>query len=271
MKPMFGRLCAAALLVALPGAIKAEEPMGFADQVDAIVADHLKTHPEEVEQIVKDYLAAHPEVIRDAIVDMLKKSRAAHAQASRPQASPDKTVALHSDAAQLSDSPHQVTIGAKTGDVTLVEFFDYNCHFCKRALSDTLALLSAEPNLKIVLREFPVLGPQSVEAARVAIALRMEDVDGTKYLEFHKRMLGRPGLNDQASALSVATELGFDPVKLEQDMASEEVQNTLAESAKLAADLGLAGTPSYIVGDKLIVGAVGLASLEEEIKSERNH
>jgi protein-disulfide isomerase len=271
MKPMFGRLCAAALLVALPGAIKAEEPMGFADQVEAIVADHLKTHPEEVEQIVKDYLAAHPEVIRDAIVDMLKKSRAAHAQASRLQASPDKTVALHSDAAQLSDSPHQVTIGAKNGDVTLVEFFDYNCHYCKRALSDTLALLSAEPNLKIVLREFPVLGPQSVEAARVAIAVRMEDVDGTKYLEFHKRMFGQPGLNDQARALSVATELGFDPVRLEQDMASEEVQNTLAESAKLAADLGLAGTPSYIVGGKLIVGAVGLASLEEEIKSERNH
>lgn len=266
MKPTFGRLCAAALLVVLPGATKAEEPTGLADQVEAIVTDHLKNHPEEVEQIVKGYLAAHPEVVRDAIVDMLKKSRAAHAQAS-----PDKTVALRSDAAQLSDSPHQVTIGAKNGDVTLIEFFDYNCHYCKRALSDTLALMSAEPDLKIVLREFPVLGPQSVDAARVAIAVRMEDVDGAKYLEFHKRMLGRSGLNDQASALSVATELGFDPVKLEQDMASEEVQNTLAESAKLAADLGLAGTPSYIVGDKLIVGAVGLASLEEKIKLERNH
>jgi protein-disulfide isomerase len=266
MKAMFGRLCAAALLVAAPGAIKAEEPAAFADQVEAIVADHLKNHPDQVERIVKDYLAAHPEVIRDAIVDMLKKSRAAHAQAP-----PDKTAALHSDAAELSDSPHQVTIGAKNGDVTLVEFFDYNCHFCRRALSDTLALLSAEPNLKIVLREFPVLGPQSVEAARVAIAVRMEDPDGAKYLEFHKRMFGQPGLNDQARALSVATELGFDPVKLEQDMASEEVKNTLAESAKLAAELGLTGTPSYVVGERLIVGAVGLASLEGEIKSERNH
>jgi protein-disulfide isomerase len=266
MKPMFGRLCAAALLVASPGSIKAEEPTEFGDRVEAIVANHLKNHPDEVERIVKDYLAAHPEVIRDAIVDMLKKSRAAHAQAS-----PDKTAALHSDAVQLSATPHQVTIGAKNGDTTLVEFFDYNCHYCKRALSDTLALLSADPNLKIVLREFPVLGPQSVEAARVAIAVRMEDVDGSKYLEFHKRMLGQPGLNDQARALSVAAELGFDPVKLEQDMASEEVQNTLAENAKLAEELGLTGTPSYVVGERLIVGAVGLASLEENIKLERNH
>ena len=262
MARMIAGLLTAALLIAFSAPIRAQAASDFEETIDAAVSDHLKRHPEEVEQIVNDYLAAHPEVAQAAISALIKKSRAARAEPA-----PDKSSAARRDAAALAASPHQITLGDPDGDVTLVEFFDYNCGFCRRALPDTLALLRAEPRLKIVLKEFPVLGPNSVEAARVAIALRMQDPDASRYLAFHQRLLGEPGPNDKTRALSVAKELGFDPVRLEKDMTSDEVEATLSENAKLAKDLGLTGTPSYVVGDAVVVGAVGLASLEEKVRS----
>jgi protein-disulfide isomerase len=256
---------AIALLIAPAGPIRSQPSSDFEETIDAAISDHLKRHPEEVEQIVNDYLAAHPEVVQAAIAALIKKSRAAHAEAAKD--APDKSAIARADAAALYSSPRQVTLGDPNGDVTLVEFFDYNCGFCRRALPDTLALLKAEPKLKVVLKELPVLGPGSVEAARVAIALRMQDPDGARYLAFHQRLLSQAGPNDKASALAAATALGFDPVRLQQDMASDEAAATLAENAKLARDLGLTGTPSYVVGDAVVVGAVGLASLEEKVQS----
>ena len=262
MTRMIAGVLAIALLIAFAGSIRAQAPSDLEETIDAAVSDHLKRHPEEVEQIVNDYLAAHPEVVQAAISALIKKSRAARADAGQ-----DKSAAARRDAAALDLSPHQITLGDPDGDVTLVEFFDYNCGFCRRALPDTLALLKAEPKLKIVLKEFPVLGPNSVEAARVAIALRMQDPDGSRYLAFHQRLLGEAAPNDKNRALSVAKELGFDPVRLEKDMASDEVKATLSENARLGKDLGLTGTPSYVVGDAVVVGAVGLASLEERVRS----
>jgi protein-disulfide isomerase len=254
-------LLAASLLVSFAAPTRAQSPSELDEMIDAAVSDHLKKHPEEVEQIVKDYLAAHPELVQASISALIKKSRAARADATQ-----DRSAAARLDAAALSSSPHQVTLGDRDGDVTLVEFFDYNCAFCRRALPDTLALLKAEPRLKIVLKELPVLGPASLEAARVAIAVRMQDPDGARYLAFHQRLLGDAGPNDASRALSVAKDLGFDSARLERDMASDEVQATLAENAKLAKDLGLTGTPSYVIGDVVVVGAVGLASLEEKVR-----
>ena len=261
MSRMIASLFAASLLIA-SGPVRAQPPSEFEAMIDAAVSDHLKQHPEEVESIVKDYLAAHPEAVQAAIAALIKQSRAARAE---PR--PNTSTAARNDAAALAASPHQVTLGDPNGGVTLVEFFDYNCGFCRRALPDTLALLKAEPKLKIVLKEFPVLGPNSVDAARVAIALRMQDPDGSRYLAFHQRLLGEPGPNDKMRALSVAKELGFDTARLEKDMTSDEVEATLSENAKLAKDLGLTGTPSYVVGDAVVVGAVGLASLEDKLRS----
>ena len=262
MTRMIAGLLAASLLIAFAGPVRAQPPSELEAMIDAAVSDHLKQHPEEVELIVKDYLAAHPEAVQAAIAALIKQSRAARAE---PR--PDTSAAARNDAAALAASPHQVTLGDPNGGVTLVEFFDYNCGFCRRALPDTLALLKAEPKLKIVLKEFPVLGPNSVDAARVAIALRMQDPDGSRYLAFHQRLLGEPGPNDKMRALSVAKELGFDAARLEKDMTSDEVEATLSENAKLAKDLGLTGTPSYVVGDAVVVGAVGLASLEDKLRS----
>ena len=157
-----------------------------------------------------------------------------------------------------------MVLGNPQGNVTVVEFFDYNCGFCKRALPDMMTLLKTNPNLKFVLKEFPVLGPGSVEAAHVAVAARMQDPTGKKYIEFHQKLLGGRGPADKARALAVAKEVGFDMTRLEKDMNSDEVKTTIDEDMKLADSLGVSGTPTYVVGDEVVVGAVGLDELKTE-------
>jgi protein-disulfide isomerase len=129
--------------------------------------------------------------------------------------------------------------------------------------------MKADPKLKIVLKEFPVLGPGSLEAAQVATAVRMQDRSGKKYLEFHQKLLGGRGQADRARALAVAKEVGLDVARLEKDMGSDEVRATLAESMQLADKLGLNGTPSYVIGPDVVVGAVGLEALKEKVESAR--
>jgi protein-disulfide isomerase len=159
--------------------------------------------------------------------------------------------------------------GNPNGDVTFVEFFDYNCGYCKRAMSDMFDLMKTDGKLKVVLKEFPVLGPGSIEAAKVAVAVRMQDKGGQKYMQFHQRLLGGRGQADKARALAVAKEVGLDMPRLEKDVDSPEVKATIDESMKLAEQLGLNGTPSYVIGKQVIVGAVGIDALKEKVNTAR--
>ena len=136
-------------------------------------------------------------------------------------------------------------------------------------MTDMLDMLKGDPKLRVVLKEFPVLGQGSGEAAQVAVAVRMQDKDGKKYLEFHQKLLGGRGQADRARALAVAKEVGLDMTRLEKDMASPEVKATLEESMKLAEPLGLNGTPSYVIGNEVVIGAVGLATLKEKVNTAR--
>jgi len=214
-----------------------------------------------IEDIVKNYLVQHPEVLQDAMDTLDKRQKEADAEKARTTIKDNK--------ASIFDSSHQVVLGNPDGKVTMVEFFDYNCAYCKRALPDMLSLLKTDPDLKFVLKEFPVLGPGSVEAAHVAVAARMQDPSGKKYIEFHQKLLGGRGPADKARALAVAKDVGFDMARIEKDMNSDEVKDTIEEDMKLADELGVSGTPSYIVGDQVVVGAVGLDELREKIKDLR--
>ena len=214
----------------------------------------------EIESIVKDYLVSHPEVLQEAMDALDKRQKQADAEKAR--------TTIKDNNATIFNSPHQVVLGNPDGKTTMVEFFDYNCAFCKRALPDMMSLLKTDPDLKFVLKEFPVLGPGSVEAAHVAIAARMQDPSGKKYIEFHQKLLGGRGEADKAHALAVAKDVGFDMVRLEKDMDSDEVKKTIDEDMKLADALGVSGTPSYVVGDQVVVGAVGLDELKAKLKAE---
>jgi protein-disulfide isomerase len=215
----------------------------------------------EIESIIKDYLIAHPEVLQEALGELEKRQTAA--EAAKHQA------AVKDNAETLFNSNRQVVLGNPQGDITLVEFFDYNCGFCKRAMVDMLDLLKNDPKLKVVLKEFPVLGEGSVQAAQVAVAVRMQDKTGKKYLDFHQKLLGGRGQADRAHAVAVAKEVGLDMARLEKDMASDEIKASLEESFKLADALGLSGTPSYVVGSDILVGAVGLPALKEKVNTAR--
>jgi protein-disulfide isomerase len=208
----------------------------------------------EIETILRDYLLKHPEMIEEL---------QALAQSEKIR----KAIAENRET--LLNSQRHVTLGNPKGDVTLVEFFDYNCGYCKRALDDMLTLLRTDPNLKVVLKEMPVLSQGSLEAAQVAAALAMQDKSGKRYLDFHQRLLGGRGQADKARALAVAKEAGADMARLEKDMASAETRAALEESLKLAETFGIQGTPSYVVGNEVLIGAVGLKELQAKIASAR--
>jgi protein-disulfide isomerase len=215
----------------------------------------------EIEGIVKDYLVKHPEIIQDVMSALDKKQQDADAAKAR--------ATIKDNNATLFNSPHQVVLGNPQGDIQVVEFFDYNCGYCKHALPDMLTLLKTDQNIKFVLKEFPVLGEGSVEAAHVAVAARMQDPTGKKYLEFHQKLLGGRGPADKARALAVAKDVGFDMARIEKDMASDEVKTTIDEDMKLADALGVNGTPSYVIGSELVVGAIGLDGLKEKIAADK--
>jgi protein-disulfide isomerase len=242
---LLGSLAAAAMLFALPASAQS-----FADD---------QRH--EIEGIVKDYLLKHPEVLQDVMAALDKKQQEADAEKAR--------TTIKNNNATLFNSPHQVVLGNPQGSLTVVEFFDYNCGYCKRALPDMLTLLKTDSNIRFVLKEFPVLGEGSVEAAHVAVAARMQDPTGAKYIEFHQKLLGGRGPADKAHALAVAKEVGFDMARIQKDMTSDEVKTTIDENMKLADALGVNGTPSYIVGNELVVGAVGLEALKDKIAAAK--
>jgi protein-disulfide isomerase len=215
----------------------------------------------EFERQLKEYLTDHPEAMQEALDALAAKKAAVKAAQQK--------AAIKANAAALFSSPRQVTLGNRNGDVTLVEFFDYNCGYCKRALADLVALMHGDPRLRVVLKEYPILGRGSVEAARVAVAVRMQDPGGAKYFEFHRKLLETRGRNDKATALAVAAEVGLDMARLERDLASEEVTKSLAEAGRLGEALGINGTPGYVVGPAVIVGARGQQLLKEKIAAAR--
>src|ERR1700753_2903506 len=225
------RLLAPILALALLGAPVSASAQSFND-----------TQRSDIEAIIRSYLVAHPEVLEEAMHELEKPQAAA--ETSKHEAS----IAQNADA--IFNSPRGVVLGNKDGDVTFVEFFDYNCGYCKHAMADMLDLLKNDHKLKVVLKEFPVLSEGSVEAAKVAVAARMQDP--SKYLDFHTKLLGGRGPADKARAMAAAKDAGYDTAKLEKDMQSPEVKATIAENFKLAEDMGMNGTPSYVIGKQVV-------------------
>jgi protein-disulfide isomerase len=245
-------LAAATSLVAL---------LAFAAPQSVRAAEFSTPQRTEIEKIVREYLIAHPEVLQEAMAEFEKRQTAAEAEKHK--------TAVRDNAKAIFSSPLQVNLGNPNGDVTFVEFFDYNCGYCKRAMTDMLTLMKDDPKLKVVLKEFPVLGPGSVEAAQVAVAVRMQDKTGKKYLDFHQKLLGGRGQADKAHAMAAAKDAGLNMAQIEKDLAGPEVKASLEESMKLAEALGLNGTPSYVIGSDVVVGAVGLPALQEKINTTR--
>src|SRR5271165_1369152 len=213
---------------------------------------------QELGAFIKDYLVNNPDVLREAIEALDKRDKEV-AEAERQKTVVDQAGALFS-------SKFQANIGNPKGSATLVEFFDYNCHYCKGALPDIARLVKEDSNLKLVLKDFPVLGPGSIEAAKVASAARNQ-LPGDKFWTFHFKLLGSHGPVGKAEAMAVAKDLGLDMDKLAKDMESADVKTGLDETMQLADSLQINGTPTFVLGQDLVVGAVGYDDLKSKVDS----
>lgn len=195
-----------------------------------------------IEQIVKDYLIQNPEVF-------VEVQTAFEANAERIQAERIKAV-IASSAAEIYRHPDAPVTGNPKGDITIVEFFDYNCGYCKKSFPGLLKLIDSDANVRVALMEFPILAKESEEASRVALAARLQG----KYWEVHRALIEQRGPASEASALKVAEKLGLDMERLKKDMTSEPVSAEINRVRALAQKLGIQATPHFMVGQHVIAG-----------------
>ncbi|MDE2363189.1 MAG: DsbA family protein [Hyphomicrobiales bacterium] len=242
-------LSRAATACALLASLAVSAPAARADDFSA-------AQKAQIGDIIRDYLLKNPEVLRDAMMEFDRRQKAAES-AQREQA-------LDTLAPKIYNSRFQSVIGNPQGKITLVEFFDYNCGYCKKSLPDLVRLTKENSDLRVVLKDFPVLGPGSVEAAQVASAVRNQ-LQGEKFWEFHQRLLMTHGQVGKAQAIAAARESGVDLDRLDKDMKSADIRNGIAETMQVADQLSLTGTPSWVLGKEVVIGAVGYDELHDKL------
>ncbi|RCS24121.1 DsbA family protein [Phyllobacterium salinisoli] len=213
-----------------------------------------------IEAIVKDYLISNPEIMIE-VQNALETKQAAAAKTGQ-------RAAITANADKLFHSPMDAVFGNPDGDVTVVEFFDYNCGYCKHALPDMDAVLKNDPNVRFVMKEFPILGPDSVKAHMVAKAF--QSLMPGKYLEFHRDLLGQQGRATEQTAIDIAVKLGANEAQLREKMKSPEIATAFQNNYQIANALNITGTPSYIIGDEVVPGAIGVEGLAEKIAEQRD-
>jgi protein-disulfide isomerase len=210
-----------------------------------------------IEKIVRNYLIANPEVVEEAIQALQAKREVAEKKRAQ------LAISEHRDA--LRGHPMTPVSGNETGDVTVVEFFDYLCGYCKRSLASMVHLLNTDKNVRVVWKELPILGPASRFAARAAMAAKEQD----KYFDFHIGLMGAQGRLSQSKVMSIAANIGLDVDRLRKDMKNPKIEIYLDETKQLANTLGIRGTPAFIIGNTLIPGAIDEVSMRRIIEETR--
>lgn len=212
--------------------------------------------PEDVKRLALEAILENPQIVMDAVA-ILREREEAQQQNAQAQGLDDNKDLLVNDA----NAP---VMGNPDGDVTIVEFFDYNCGYCKKAGPAVQAILAADPNVKVVFREFPILSEGSVVASRASLAARKQG----KYEEFHWALMETRGL-DESSVMQLAAQVGLDVEQLQVDMKAPEVDEHIATSRELANALQFTGTPSFVIGDQLVPGYIPQDAMEDLIAQAR--
>lgn len=265
---------------ALSGSLADPEPLGLDDHMleQAIEADaaplELSPAPAPTAQSLTDMAAADREgaaaVVRQALLDnplMLDEAITALEAARAEQEETLVSQVIAENADLLFDSENASLMGNPDGAITLVEFLDYNCGFCKRAHGDVMRLIAEQTDVRVVVKDFPVLGPGSLEAAQVAVAFRSIGGDMTAFID---AMMNESVQADAALARAVALELGADETALDLALDSPAIMEPIGEAYTLAEQLNIRGTPAFIVGEQRLMGAVGFDRLAEAIQVERD-
>ena len=231
---------AGALAIATAAAVTDVAPFATEARAAEAFSEDQKT---AIGEIVKDYLLKHPELI-------VEVQSALEAKMEKEQAEKLKTF-MSENAKDIYRSPGASLAGNPEGDITIVEFFDYNCGYCKRGMADIQKMVESDKRVRVVFKELPILSKGSEEAAKAALAAKRQG----KYWEFHQALMSNKGQNNEANSLKAAEALGLNMDKFKADMKSAEVTEELDKMKALAKKMGISGTPHFLVGDKSIPGA----------------
>ncbi|MEI4234757.1 DsbA family protein [Roseovarius sp. D22-M7] len=212
---------------------------------------------DRVRELVLETIRENPEIVMEAVA--IFEARQAEAQAA------SQAEVLDEERETLELDPNAPVLGNPEGDVTVVEFFDYNCPYCRLAKPEIEALLAADPNVRLVYREWPILGEGSVFAARAALASREKSL----YEKFHWVMMGMNGRAEETSVLRIAEEIGLEIQQLRRDMDAQEIDAHIQTSMRLAQAVGITATPSFVVGDALVPGVVDADQLRPLVSDAR--
>ena len=237
-------LAFAVSLIATPSLIGAQQSLPNAER-DQIIG------------VMKEYLLDNPEFMLE-VLNRLQDYQRGQATARRQQVIAEYRDALHHD-------PDSVVGGNPNGDVTIVEFFDYQCPYCRKSFQSIQAVLKKDPGIRFVYKEFPILGPQSVFASRAAIAARAQG----RYAPFHDALMSSKGTLDEATVLQIAAEVGLNTRRLRSDMMAPAVTGVIERNQALARVLEINGTPGFVIGDRIIAGAMDLKAIEQAVASAR--
>jgi protein-disulfide isomerase len=216
-----------------------------------------KMPKDEFERRIRAYLLEHPEVIAEALQRLEERDRAAQASAAKS--------VLKARAEEILRDPDSPVGGNPDGDVTLVEFFDYNCPYCRQVAPHMAKAEASDSKLRIVYKEFPILGPVSTFAARAALAAQRQG----KYVAFHRALMEAKGTLTESGVLEVAGRIGLDVVKLKADISDRRIQAAIDRNLALAQALNINGTPAFLVGEQVAPGAIDLATMERLIREAR--
>jgi len=208
-----------------------------------------------VEQVVRDLLRREPELVMEALQTLQAKNDAEEAKQAKQ--------AVSTNAEALKGTPAEVAVNPE-GDVTLVEFMDYHCGYCRRMMPSIRELVGKDKGVRFVLKEFPILGPDSVVAARAAVAARNQD----RYWDMHLALMESEDISIDG-VRAVGQRLGLDMAKLEADMNAPETEKVLADDMHLARELGLRGTPAFVLGGEIVPGAMPPDQLKSMIAAAR--
>jgi len=212
---------------------------------------------ERIKQLALEAILENPQIIMEAVA-LLEEQRNAEQAVANAQLLQERREFLEND-------PNAPFAGNPDASAVVIEFFDYNCPYCKRAANDVKALLAADSDVRVVYREWPILGEASVLAARAALAAREQG----RYEDMHVALMEMRGRAEEASIMAAARGLGIDVEKLRADMQSEAVNAHIDASRDLAQSLGFTGTPAFVVGDALVPGAIPLSDLQSLVAQAR--
>lgn len=214
-----------------------------------------------VEALIREYILDHPEVVVESIQRWQERQKAESEQRAKA------ALAEHRDL--LENNPHVPVAGNVNGDVTIVEFFDYRCGYCKRVFPAIQELIETDGNIRYVFKEFPILGPDSMIASRAAQAVWFSAPD--RYLEFHAALMGARGALNENRVLDIAADIGLDREEVKKGMDDPRVAEVLANNLDLGRTLGVNGTPAFVIGGQMVPGAIDLDTMKGLITEIRQN